>query len=362
MALAPGSTIGILGGGQLGRMLAMAAARLGFQTHIYCEQNTAPAFDVATRQTVAGFGDVAAIEKFAQDIDVATFEFENIPASAIDVIARHTNIYPSKYSLEVTQDRLYEKRSLSSMEVGTADYLPVDSLDDLHKGIDTIGCPAILKTRRFGYDGKGQIRIESDTRLEKALGAIGKAPAILEKLVAFSCEISLIAVRNLTGQVAFYDPVENTHAEQILKTSVVPANIPNRMATQAQAIVEKIVEKMDYVGVIAVEFFHLGQGSDARLLVNEIAPRVHNSGHWSIDACITDQFENHIRAIAGWPLGSANRHSNVVMTNLIGHDADNWRHHAGLGDTTLHLYGKSEVKPGRKMGHITKLLPKNANL
>ncbi len=370
-ALPPGSLIGILGGGQLGRMMAMAAARLGFRTRIYCDRFDAPSFDVASEHIEARFDDEAALERFAKGLAVVTYEFENIPLGALEAVARHVPVRPGLKALAVAQDRLAEKRFLEELAIPAARYIPIDRAADLETAATSLGFPAYLKARRFGYDGKGQARLDSKGALAAAWNEIGAVPAILEEAIDFACEVSLIACRGRDGAFAAYDLVENHHEKQILRQSRVPARVPPEVGDAAHAIVEKIMVALDYVGTIAVEFFYLGAGDrpalagrqgDARsharapLIVNEIAPRVHNSGHWTLDACLVDQFENHIRAIAGWPLGATWRHSDAVMRNLIGDEVAGWRDLAGDGALALHLYGKRESRPGRKMGHVTRLL------
>lgn len=354
-ALKPGSTIGILGGGQLGRMLALAAAELGFRCHIYCPDPVSPAFDVAAATTIAAYGDRAALDKFASSVDVATYEFENIDLVAAEEVARICPLRPGVTALDVAQDRLSEKDFMTRFGIAVAAYSRVDDIEDLRSAVEDIGYPSILKTRRFGYDGKGQARIASSADLPAALQTIGNVPAILEAYVDFSREISVIGVRDLTGRCATYPVSENVHRDHILHTSTVPASVAPETAEDAASITETIMTKLDYVGVIGVEFFVVSQGDAETLLVNEIAPRVHNSGHWTQDGCSVSQFENHIRAIAGWPAGQTTRHSDVVMTNLIGSDADTWQSLAAEADAHLHLYGKRETRPGRKMGHVNRI-------
>ena len=348
--LAPGSTIGILGGGQLGRMLSMAAARLGYRSHIY-EPGTAPAADVAHALTQAPYDDLDALARFARDCDLITFEFENIPAPALDVLARTTPLFPDRRALETSQDRMAEKTFLAGLGLATAPFAPIDSPADLAAALAATGTPAILKTRRLGYDGKGQARVMASADDPAALNSLQGAPAIAEGFVHFSREISVIAARGRDGSVSAYDPGENVHTDGILATTTVPAALPLKLRTDAVLIASRILSALDYVGVMGVELFVTPDG----LVVNEIAPRVHNSGHWTQAGCAVDQFEQHIRAIAGWPLGDGHRHANVVMENLIGADVDRARALAAQPGVQIHLYGKAQARPGRKMGHINRV-------
>jgi 5-(carboxyamino)imidazole ribonucleotide synthase len=350
--VAPGGTIGILGGGQLGRMLAMAAARLGLKTHIYSDEKDAPAFQVCDAHTVAKFDDEAALAKFASVCDALTFEFENVPAAAAALLSKAKPTNPNARALAITQDRFDEKCFIAGLGLKTAAFAAINTNSDTVSGFAKVGSPAIIKTRRFGYDGKGQAKVASADEAAKAVGSFRGAAAILEQFVPFEFEASVVAVRSASGEFAAYDPAENVHEHHILRRSIVPARLTAKQAEDAKAIARKIADALDYVGVLGVELFVT---KDA-LLVNEIAPRVHNSGHWTIEACICSQFENHIRAVAGWPLGSTARHSDAVMENLIGEDAADWKALAAKGDA-LHLYGKSEIRAGRKMGHVTYLKP-----
>ena len=348
--LPPGSTVGILGGGQLGRMLAMAAARLGLKSHIF-EPGPAPAADVAHRWTQAPYDDAGALDAFAADCDVITFEFENIPATALDRLAAAKPIYPRPNALEISQDRLIEKRFLMEQGLSCAAFAPIDGPDDLPNVLAATGLPAILKTRRFGYDGKGQVRVTDMAGAEAALAELDGAPAIAEGVVPFLSEISVIAARGQDGQVAVYDPGENVHQGGILATTTVPAALPARRKTDAVLIASRILTALDYIGVMGVELFV----TPTALIVNEIAPRVHNSGHWTQAGCAVDQFEQHIRAVAGWPLGDGARHADVVMENLIGGDVARALTVATDPHTQIHLYGKAEARPGRKMGHLNRI-------
>ena len=356
--LSPGSIVGILGGGQLGRMLAMAAAQIGLRAHIYAPEQESPAFDVSAFQTVAEYNDSKALKEFANAVDVATIEFENIPLESYETVGQIVPIAPSAHALSVAQDRLAEKTAINNIEIGTAAYAPVSSLAELSRAVELIKTPAVLKTCRFGYDGKGQTKIEATSDLDKAFHDLSSDHLILEAFVPFDREISVIVVRNRDQMTAAYTPAENVHENHILKTSTVPASLPKDVLELAKSIARRIAEELDYIGVLGVEMFHVRDKDGDQLLVNEIAPRVHNSGHWTLDACAVSQFENHIRAIAGWPLGATNRHSDAVMTNLIGDEANSWPDLARQEASGLHLYGKKEIRAGRKMGHVTRLSPK----
>jgi len=355
----PGMIVGILGGGQLGRMLAMAAAEMGLSCHIYCPDPKSPAFAVAAQRTVAPYDDEAALAAFADAVDVATFEFENIPAATARLVADRVPLYPGPQSLEVSQDRLLEKQLMSELGIPVAAYAEVAKQADIYSALARTGRPAILKTRRLGYDGKGQALIRAGDDPVSAWRTVGETPAILESFVSFEREISVILARGRDGTTRAFDIPANVHDGGILSTSTVPAPIPAEIAAEAVAIAGRIATALDHVGVLAVEMFLLGSG-ERRLLINEIAPRVHNSGHWTSDACLASQFEQHMRAIAGWPLADPTRHSDVVMTNLIGEAVESWPVLAAEPGARLHLYGKSEVRPGRKMGHVNRLRPRTA--
>ena len=350
-----GAVIGILGGGQLGRMLSVAASRLGYRCHIY-EPGAAPAADVAAFCTRAPYEDAAALEGFARSVDVVTFEFENVPAEALDRIEALAPLRPNRRALAISQDRLTEKDFLTSLGLATAPYANVESLGDLEAAIAVLGCPAILKTRRLGYDGKGQVRITNAADAAEAFTAMAGAPALLEGFINFSMEISVIAARGMSGEVVCFDPGENQHEGGILRRTTVPAAIPARLRADAMLLAGRILNALDYVGVLGVELFVTPGG----LVVNEIAPRVHNSGHWTQNGCAVDQFEQHIRAITGWPLGDGHRHADVEMVNLIGEDMARVPALAHESATALHLYGKADVRPGRKMGHINRMSPRTA--
>ena len=347
-ALKTGATIGILGGGQLGRMLSVAAARLGFRTHIFEPGANPPAGDVAHTLTTAGYDDVDALTAFAKSVDIVTFEFENIPTDALDVIENITPIRPNREALRTSQDRLVEKQFLEGLGLTVAPFADIANAADLEAAMTTIGAPSILKTRRFGYDGKGQSRLRSADDAAGALADMADNPAVLEGFVNFTAEVSVIAARSPSGEVACFDPGENVHRDGILHTTTVPARLSAAQRMDAVLLAAKILNALDYVGVLGVELFVTPQG----FTVNEIAPRVHNSGHWTQNGCAVDQFEQHIRAVAGWPLGDGSRYADVVMENLIGDDMDRVPELAKQRDTALHLYGKADVKPGRKMGHV----------
>jgi 5-(carboxyamino)imidazole ribonucleotide synthase len=349
--LPPGSTIGILGGGQLGRMLSVAASRLGYRCHIYEPGQTPPAADVAHAVTIAPYSDHAALRAFAKACAVVTYEFENIPTDALDVIEEICPLHPNRRALAISQDRIAEKDFLTGLGLRCAPYAAVNSADDLTKAIAAIGTPAILKTTRLGYDGKGQARVMSPQDAARAFAAMNGAEAVLEGFVAFDREVSVIAARGLDGSVAAYDPGENVHRDGILHTTTVPARLSPGQRSDAVLIAARILNALDYVGVLGVELFVTPQG----LLVNEIAPRVHNSGHWTQNGCAVDQFEQHIRAVAGWTLGDGSRHCDVTMENLIGDDIARIPALAAERNAALHLYGKAEARPGRKMGHVNRM-------
>lgn len=351
--LAQGSTIGILGGGQLGRMLSVAAARLGFKTHVFDPAATPPAGDVAHMVTTAEYEDNDALFAFATTVDVITYEFENIPTLTLDALEDHAPIRPGREALRVSQDRLVEKDFLAGLGLKTAPYADVPDMPALATALAQIGAPAILKTRRFGYDGKGQARIMDPSEANAALDDMKGAPAILEGFVDFSHEVSVIAARGADGSVACYDPGENVHKDGILHSTTLPARLSASQRTDAILIAANILNALDYVGVMGVELFVTPQG----LIVNEIAPRVHNSGHWTQNGCFVDQFEQHIRAVVGWPLGDGKRHTDVVMENLIGDDITRVPDIAREPNAALHLYGKAEARPGRKMGHVNRIKP-----
>ncbi len=353
--LEPGSTIGILGGGQLGRMLAMAAARLGLRCQVFSPDPDSPAFDVVQNATCAEFADVEALELFANDVDVITYEFENVPAAAAMLLASRRPVLPGQKVLETTQDRLAEKDFVKRLGIGTADYADVTSAGSLRAAMLRIGCPAVLKTRRFGYDGKGQAIVRDGDDPDRVWSELGTRSAILEAFIPFEREISVIAARSADGQVECFDVTENEHRDHILKISRAPAAIPEATAAQARTIAETIATALDYIGVLAVEMFVVPDPAGPKVLVNEIAPRVHNSGHWTLDGASISQFEQHIRAIAGWPLGRPVRYGPVVMTNLIGDEINDYPRWLSVPGATVHIYGKGASRPGRKMGHVTEV-------
>lgn len=349
--LPQGATIGILGGGQLGRMLSVAASRLGYRCHVYDPGATPPAGDVCAQVTTAPWDDEPALRAFASCVDVITFEFENVPAATLDLLAALCPIRPDRRALAVSQDRLTEKQFLRDLGLTTAPFAAVSDAASLSDALASIGIPAILKTRRMGYDGKGQARLGSHADAAPALAAMAGAEAILEGFVPFSHEVSVIAARGLDGGVAAYDPGENLHEDGILRRTTVPARLTGSQRADAVLLAGRILNALDYVGVLGVELFVT---PDA-LVVNEIAPRVHNSGHWTQNGCTVDQFEQHIRAITGLPLGDGTRHADVVMENLIGQDMDRVPALLTERDVAVHLYGKPECREGRKMGHVNRV-------
>jgi 5-(carboxyamino)imidazole ribonucleotide synthase len=352
--LAPGATIGILGGGQLGRMTALAAARLGYRCHVFATEPDSPAEQVCADATIAAFCDLAALDRFAASIDVATFEFENIPAEAVRRVAASKPMLPRPEILEITQDRLREKDFLRSIEIATTAYREISGAAALARAMHDFGHPAVLKSVRMGYDGKGQVTLTAEARPEDAWRRMGAEIGILESYVDFACEISVIVARGRNGAWATYPPVENQHAAHILDTTIAPARIKLETAMRAEAIARHVADELDLVGVLAVEMFVTRSGE---ILVNELAPRPHNSGHWTIDACVTSQFEQLVRALCGLPLGSVEHHSDAVMKNLLGGDIEKWLEALNDPHAKLHLYGKHEIQPGRKMGHVTRLIP-----
>ena len=349
--------IGILGGGQLGRMLSLAAARLGMRTHIYCPDPNSPAFEVTPHKTVAPYEDKAALFAFAGAVDVVTYEFENVPAETARVLQSRSRLYPGADALAVAQDRLLEKGFLVAAGIPVCAYRPIRSGKDLRSALGVLGVPAVLKTTRLGYDGKGQRIIHDVPDAKAAFDSLAPKPLVLEAFVPFEKEISVVVARNATGEVKAFEAAENVHRHHLLKTSTVPAAIPASLAREAGRMAGAIAVALDYVGVLGVEFFALRSGRRWSLLVNEIAPRVHNSGHWTEAVCVTDQFEQHIRAICGWPLGDPTRFADVVMENLVGDEVTSVPASLGRRDR-LQLYGKTEVRAGRKMGHINHLRPK----
>lgn len=358
--LAPGDRIGILGGGQLGRMIAVAAAELGLGVHVYCPDPDSPAFDVAAAATVGLYEDREALAAFADTVAVVTYEFENVPRETVEALAPRVAIRPSPRALEIAQDRVAEKTFLADLGVPVAPFRAVDDAADLADALAALGTPAILKTRRFGYDGKGQVRIDDAARAAEAFEAIRHAPAILEGAVPFLFETSLLLAVGADGTAAAYDMPANEHRDGILKWSRVPSAVAPETAAAALDHGRRIAAALDYVGVFAVEWFVVADATrpgGQALVANEIAPRVHNSGHWTQDAAATSQFEQHVRAIAGWPLGSPERIAAATMENLIGAEIDGWRGVLAEPGARLHVYGKRSVRPGRKMGHVNRLRP-----
>ncbi|MEO9336495.1 5-(carboxyamino)imidazole ribonucleotide synthase [Mesorhizobium sp. SB112] len=351
--LAPGATIGIIGGGQLGRMLAIAAARLGYRTIVLEPQADCPAAQVTNRQIIAAYDDEKALAELAEASDVVTYEFENVPVEAAIALAQKVAVYPPARALEISQDRVTEKSFLNGIGISTAEFLPVDNDGDIVEALKKFGGSGILKTRRLGYDGKGQRVFREFSEDPSGIFAdMGGVPLIFEAFVSFEREISIIAARGIDGSHAAFDPAENVHRDGILHSSTIPASVGVGTAGAARGMAFSILDALDYVGVIGVEFFAMNDGT---LLVNEIAPRVHNSGHWTEAACAVSQFEQHIRAVAGLSLDGGSRHSDCVMENLIGDDVDRSAELLAENDVVLHLYGKVEARPGRKMGHFTRL-------
>jgi 5-(carboxyamino)imidazole ribonucleotide synthase len=353
--LGPDATIGILGGGQLGRMLALAAARLGLKCHVLCPDPHSPAFDVVRRVTEADYTDMVALDRFANDVDVVTYEFENVPHETATFLSARKPVLPDPKVLATTQDRLIEKEFITSLGIGAASFAAVDSPEGLTAALKTIGQPAVLKTRRFGYDGKGQLMLRNGGDPVVIFEELGGQPLILEAFVPFQREISVVAARSREGQIECFDVTENEHADHILKTSRVPAAVSPAVEGEAIRIASAIAEAFGYVGVLAVEMFVVKDGAGHAVLVNEIAPRVHNSGHWTIDGASVSQFEQHIRAVAGLPLGMPIRRGRIEMTNLIGDDVEDVPRWLATPGAAVHLYGKTAVRPGRKMGHVTQV-------
>jgi 5-(carboxyamino)imidazole ribonucleotide synthase len=353
-AIEPGATIGILGGGQLGRMIALAAAPMGYRCHIFCPEPHSPASEVAAVTTVAAYDDHAALEAFAKSVDVVTFEFENIPAATVEFLERHVKVRPGSRALRVSQNRLEEKNFLNDVGVPTTAYAGAASAASLEAAVRHIGMPCLVKTVTEGYDGKGQVRVDATTNLAAAWEQLKTREAIVERMVDFDMECSVIVARGIDGTCVAFAPGENFHVNGILDTTLVPARLPEARQQQAEAIGRHVAEKLELVGVLCVELFVT---KDGRFLANEIAPRPHNSGHWTIDACTTSQFEQLVRAICGLPLGAVDRLTNAEMKNLIGDDVAQWRKAVADPNAKLHLYGKRQVRPGRKMGHVTRLLP-----
>ena len=356
--IAPGGTIGILGGGQLGRMLALAAAPLGYRCHVFSPEPGSPAAQVAAAETVAAYDDPAALDAFGGAVDAVTVEFENVPAEALERLARRAPVRPGACSLRVAQNRIAEKDFVRGLGLETTPYAAVEDDGSAQAADRRIGRPAILKTQTLGYDGKGQIALAAGHDLRDAWqGTLGGRPAILEALAPIEREVSVVVARAADGQVASFDPVENRHVNGILDMTLAPADVSPALAEAAREAAARIVHALEHVGVLCAELFVT---VDGRLLVNEIAPRVHNSGHWTIEGCETSQFAQHVRAVCGLPLGSTARRANAAMKNLVGADVEHWRALAADPGAHVHLYGKAETRPGRKMGHVTWLCPLGA--
>ena len=352
-ALAPGSVIGILGGGQLGRMLAMAAARLGLRAHVYAPEGDNPAFDVAHAHTVAAWDDEAALAAFADAVDVITYEFENVPLQTAAFLAGRKPLRPGVRALEVAQDRWNEKRFAADLGIATPPFANVERQDDLAR----VTLPAVLKTRRFGYDGKGQVLLRPGDDVAVAWERLGRVPCLLEGFVDFACEVSALLARGTDGAMIAFDVPRNEHENHVLRHSHVPSGLAPATERAALDLARRLAGALDYVGVLAVELFVVRDVNGAETLVfNEMAPRVHNSGHWTEAACALSQFEAHVRAVAGWPLPQPVRHHDCVMTNILGEEVHDWQRLAAEENAVVHLYGKRAARPGRKMGHVTRLL------
>jgi len=352
--LPPGSTLGILGGGQLGRMLSQAASRLGFDVVILDPEAGSPAGRVSARQIVAAYDDPEALSELGRSCDAVTFEFENVPAASVERLAGSgARVAPGPLALSTAQDRVVEKTFLNDAGAPTVAFAAIDTIEDLKAAVQALGLPALLKTRRDGYDGKGQAWVRSPEDVETAFAAIGGRPAILEAAADFVRELSVIAARRADGEIAVYPLGENSHAGGVLRTTIAPATASAGTQARAHEIASAILNGLDYVGVIGVELFELADGT---LLVNEIAPRVHNTGHWTQDGCVCDQFEQHVRAVVGWPLGPTAAHARIEMTNLLGDEIEQWPALAAAPDVRLHLYGKAEARAGRKMAHVNRVM------
>jgi len=345
----PGSTIGIVGGGQLGRMLARAASRMGYKTHIYTDEKDSPASHVSTKTTVGAYQDTAALRAFGQSVDVVTFEFENIPAETLEMLDYLVAVRPKPSVLFTTRHRLREKEFIRTQGIKTAPFAPVRTADELSAAIKTIGTPSVLKTCELGYDGKGQVVIKNAADAEKAWATLGKMECVLEGFIDFTAEASIIVARSTNGEARCYPLVENIHRDHILHKTIAPASFIDDHQAEATRIAKKLAEALDVVGLLAVELFVTKDG----LLVNELAPRPHNSGHWTMEGAPTAQFEQHIRAICGWALGDTTAHRPCEMINLLGDEWKQWESYAKQPEAHVHLYGKTESRAGRKMGHVT---------
>ena len=356
--VSPGDTLGIIGGGQLGRMLAMAAATLGLRSHVFAPDADSPAFAVADAHTVADYGDEAALSRFARTVAVVTYEFENVPAQSVAVLARHAPVRPNGEALRIAQDRLVEKQFLRGLGLETAPFVAVDDPGALARAVAQLGRPSILKTRRFGYDGKGQALVREGSDLAVVFRSLGQK-SILEGVVPFTREVSVVVARGVDGGFRAYELNENSHLNGMLATTSLPAAVAPDTERHAAEMARRVADALDYVGVLTVEMFVVPgrNGAPERLVVNEIAPRVHNSGHWTLGGAATSQFEQHVRAVCGWPLGSTQRFGAISMRNLIGDDVQAWRSILAEPGASLHLYGKAQPRAGRKMGHVTRITP-----
>ena len=354
--LPPNATIGLVGGGQLGRMSALAAARLGYRCHILTREDDSPASQVSAATTISDYSDPVSLSRFAEAVDVISFEFENVSAEGLDLLASIKPVRPSPAVLRISQDRIAEKSFLNRAGVRTTDWASVESADELREAAERLGFPGVVKTTRYGYDGKGQARLHGLDQVQDAFDTLSPKPLIYERLVDFACEVSVIVARGANEETRCFDLTENRHRNGILDLSLAPARVSAEIAAEALRIARRVAEALDLVGVLAVEMF---VDRDGRVLANEIAPRPHNSGHWTIDGCPASQFDLHIRAVAGLPLASVERHSDAVMKNLVGPEGMAlWAEALRQPDLIPHLYGKAEARPGRKMGHVTRLFPK----
>jgi len=353
--LKTGSVIGILGAGQLGRMISMDAARLGYACHIFCPENEAPALEVCAYHTKANFDDKDALIKFAKSVDVITLEWENVPIETLEILEKYTTVFPDKNILKIAQDRGLEKSFAKNANIGTADFVIVNSKEELETALKDFTLPAILKSTRMGYDGKGQVKITKDTNIQQAWSDMGSDVGILESFVDFDIEISVIIARREDGAMEAYPPVQNIHKNHILSKTIAPADLEKSVEDEAIKFAKIMAEKLNLTGLLAIEFFVLKEENKngQKLLINEIAPRPHNSGHWTIDACACSQYEMLVRAICGLPLGSSKPHHKAIMHNIVGDESDMFEKWLSDPNACLHLYGKKEIREGRKMGHVT---------
>jgi 5-(carboxyamino)imidazole ribonucleotide synthase len=352
----PGDAIGIIGGGQLGRMMAMAAADLGLDVHIFAPDKDCPASRVARKTWIAPYDDTAALLEFAANVKVATIEFENIPTAAVDaIVAAGTPVRPDSRCLAISQDRLAEKSFFRDIGIEPAPFARIDKPDQIQPELDRLGGNGVLKTRFSGYDGKGQVRLQGQIMASAAWASVEAARSVLEAWIPHERELSVILARGADGAIRIWDPPENVHGNGVLRRSTFPSTAPAAVLDQAKALATKLATELNYVGVLALELFLT---KDGQLVANEFAPRVHNSGHWTQDACLTGQFEQHIRAVVGWPLGDPARHSDGEMLNLLGTEVNDWPKHLAEG-AKVHLYGKRRTADGRKMGHVVRLKPRS---